>query len=542
MRGIAVNDKQRKLLRMMVELDERCSSYGIDFSIGGGNALGAVCSGGFLPWDDDVDIYITRDNFEKMLAVRDELFSDDFILVDYKSYPGYGNPLPRIVSTDDTVVSKSRLADGAPKGTFLELFVLDPMPDNPAQRKEWLRLHWLYTELVALNFRVAGPPVEEHFDLALYEEWLGRCNLEGRFEVLAQLEEKLFDIPADNASEFCARWGVNDCFYKTDSFASYTRIAFEGVELPIAVGFIDNLYSDYGNSWMVVSEEGQQRTHNIVENMHVPYESFMEDCSRFIDEERLSETFHERKVLLVKLFDAERKNHYTRLALKAAAVRARLGLAPLEDRAVDNALKTGDFSYLEQRYGYWRSMQFSPSFWKWGIPVDIRDDELFCALCWLFERGDYDGALKIIGMRQCLGGLGSFCQQLLPALKGIEAVYRALGHRDLAAAQTAFEGLETTGYSYWEQQFDWRYLRLYLQTRGDVYEGTRPLGDLAADVAVLLVDYPDNGLVASLAADIALLGGDAEGARVLYARALDTTRHAFALRHAKKRLFEIEED
>lgn len=537
-----MNDKQRKLLKMMLELDDRCARFGIDFSIGGGNALGAVRNGGFLPWDDDVDIYITRDNFEKMLAVRDEFFSEDFILVDYKSHPGYGNPLPRIVSTDDTVVSKSRLADGTPKGTFLELFVLDPMPNDPVQRREWLELHWLYAELVALNFRVAGPYVEEHVNLERYEEWLGRCNVEGRFKVLEQLEEQLFNIPFEGASELCARWGVQDCIYKASAFSGYTRIAFENVELPIAAGHIDNLYSDYGNSWMYIPKEGQRRTHKIVENMNVPYERFMEDCDRFIDEEKLSEAFHERKVLLVKIFAAERKNHYTRLALKAAAVRARLALEPLEDRAVDNALKTGDFGYLERRYGYWRSMQFSSSFWKWSVPVDIRDDELFCALAWLFERGEYDYALKILNMRQRLGGLGSFCQQLLVAVKGIEAVYRALGHRDLVAAQAAFAALEATGYSYWEQQFDRRYLGLYLQTRDDVYEGECPLGELSADVAALLVDYPESGSVASLAADIALLGGDAQGAQALYARALDKTRNAFTLRHARRRLLETEED
>ena len=188
----------------MLELDERCQRFGIDFSIGGGNALGAVRNGGFLSWDDDVDIYITRENYDKMLAARDEFFSDDFILVDYKTYPGYGNPLPRIISIDDTVVSKSRLADGTPKGTFLELFVLDPMPDDPAKRKEWLDYHWLYAELTSTNFRVVGPAVDNHFDLDRYEEWLERCNTEGRFEVLRQLEERLFCIPESDATDYCA--------------------------------------------------------------------------------------------------------------------------------------------------------------------------------------------------------------------------------------------------------------------------------------------------------------------------------------------------
>ena len=224
---------------MMLELDDRCTRFGIDFSIGGGNALGAVRNGGFLPWDDDVDIYITRDNFEKMLAVRDEFFSDDFILVDYKSHPGYGNPLPRIVSTDDTVVSKSRLADGTPKGTFLELFVLDPMPNDPVQRREWLELHWLYTELVALNFRVASPYVEEHVNLERYEEWLGRCNVEGRFKVLAQLEEQLFHAQTDAEKENLRMQRTRLCA-EEDSEETKVRRAMGAALASLADGLLED--------------------------------------------------------------------------------------------------------------------------------------------------------------------------------------------------------------------------------------------------------------------------------------------------------------
>ena len=335
---------------------------------------------------------------------------------------------------------------------------------------------------------------------------------------------------------------AHDCVYKIASFASYMRIAFEDVELPVAVGVVDNLYADYGNTWMYIPQVAERHTHNIVENMHVPYKRFMEDCEQFIDEGALSQVFHERKELLVRIYGAESKNHHARLALKAAAVRARLGLERLDEVAADRALRSGDLLYLQQRYGFWRSMQCSPSFWKWLVPIEIPDEELFFALCWMFQEGCYDAALKVVSMQERAGVLGPRCQELGEALRGIEAVYRALGHRDLALAQKAFGLLEESGYPYWERQFDWRYLRLYLQTRGDVYEGDCSLTKLAADAANLVVDYPQDGLVCSLAADIALFDGDRVGAQTLYARALDLTRHAFALRHARERLAQIEED
>lgn len=523
----------------MLELDERCKRFGIDFSIGGGNALGAVRHGGFLPWDDDVDIYITRDNYQKILAVRDEFFTDDFILVDYKGYPGYANPLPRIVSTDDTVLSRSRMADGTPKGTFLELFILDPMPRDSAAQDAWLKKHWLYTELVTRSFRIANPSVSGHFDLALYEEWLGRCEREERFEVLGQLEDELFCVREEDAVEFCARWGTHDCIYPVAAFASYTRIKFGEVDLPVAVGVIDNLYADYGEDWMYIPKAGTEHTHNIIENMHVPYEHFMADCEAFIDAEQLQRDLCEHKELLVRAFDVERKTHLARLDLKAAAVRAQLGLSPLDEKAADSALVSGEFSYLEERYGYWRSMQLSKSFWKWNVAIELEDSELFFALAWLFAQGDYAAAIKIAGLADKQDGLGERTRGLLAAMEGVRGVYRALGHRELAAAQAAYAELARGGYPYWDMQFDYRYLGVYLATRGDACDASK-LAGFEEDVAKLLAENPDNGVVASLAADVALLGGKKPEAAALYKQALETTRNEFTQRHARRRMSQIE--
>ena len=53
------------ILGMMVDLDRFCSDHGIDYCLMGGSALGAKRHGGFIPWDDDLDIFMTPDNYEK---------------------------------------------------------------------------------------------------------------------------------------------------------------------------------------------------------------------------------------------------------------------------------------------------------------------------------------------------------------------------------------------------------------------------------------------------------------------------------------------
>ena len=61
----------------MVELDEICKANGITYYLAAGCALGAIRQGRFLPWDDDIDIFITRDNWETAAAAFGKIEFDD---------------------------------------------------------------------------------------------------------------------------------------------------------------------------------------------------------------------------------------------------------------------------------------------------------------------------------------------------------------------------------------------------------------------------------------------------------------------------------
>ena len=140
-----INEGQAKLLSLLEKFDSRCREVGVTYYLGGGTALGAVRHRGFLPWDDDVDLYISRDNYCKLLKCKDRFFDDDFVLVSHDTYHSYRNVLVRIVDTESTAITRARIADNAPKGQFLELFIMDPIPSDKREKEEWLVKLWVYT-------------------------------------------------------------------------------------------------------------------------------------------------------------------------------------------------------------------------------------------------------------------------------------------------------------------------------------------------------------------------------------------------------------
>ena len=77
----------------MKKFDGFCQEHGIEYYLGGGSALGCIRHKGFLPWDDDVDLYITRKHYKKLLSVAKELKELDCVLVDTTFFSNYSNIL-----------------------------------------------------------------------------------------------------------------------------------------------------------------------------------------------------------------------------------------------------------------------------------------------------------------------------------------------------------------------------------------------------------------------------------------------------------------
>ena len=67
-------------LRLLAQLDAVCRRYGLAYFAGGGTMLGAVRHGGFIPWDDDIDLFMLRRDYDRLLALGGAAFSPPYFL------------------------------------------------------------------------------------------------------------------------------------------------------------------------------------------------------------------------------------------------------------------------------------------------------------------------------------------------------------------------------------------------------------------------------------------------------------------------------
>ncbi len=86
---IELNILQDCVYEMLVELDRICRKHDIKYTLEGGTLMGAVKYGGFVPWDDDIDIVMIREEYEKLLKIAPGELDPKFFLQSYNNVPEY---------------------------------------------------------------------------------------------------------------------------------------------------------------------------------------------------------------------------------------------------------------------------------------------------------------------------------------------------------------------------------------------------------------------------------------------------------------------
>ncbi len=125
---------QKAELEILVELDKVCRKHNLRYYIVGGTLIGAVRTGGFIPWDDDIDVSMPREDFDKLLALKGE-FSKEFFLQTHKTEKEC-NFFYAKLRKNGTYFGEDKFEHtGIHKGIFIDVFPLDYISDRKILQK-----------------------------------------------------------------------------------------------------------------------------------------------------------------------------------------------------------------------------------------------------------------------------------------------------------------------------------------------------------------------------------------------------------------------
>ena len=158
---LSIEDMKLIELDIMDEIDRVCAAHGVEYFMGYGTLLGAMRHGGFIPWDDDMDIVMMRDQYELLMDnFNDWRTSERFKLVSYRDGSSIYQ-FAKIVDTT-TIVYENFVGKKAATGVWVDIFPLenyDPSKTSLlAKNDRWGLLR---------SFAVADPSVGSTFAVRL---------------------------------------------------------------------------------------------------------------------------------------------------------------------------------------------------------------------------------------------------------------------------------------------------------------------------------------------------------------------------------------
>lgn len=143
---------QDKILEIALYIDSVCAEHGIDYCLMGGSALGAKRHGGFIPWDDDLDIFMTPDNYDKFKQVFLEYGDrENYYLQEWGACNGMVT-ISKIRMNGTTYIEEALKNWDIHHGIYVDIFILHTCPNHMLQQL-WQCLWGKYVIMKGLAIR-----------------------------------------------------------------------------------------------------------------------------------------------------------------------------------------------------------------------------------------------------------------------------------------------------------------------------------------------------------------------------------------------------
>ena len=249
-----VSDEQfallkQKELQIMIEIDRVCRKHDIKYSLAFGTLIGAIRHKGFIPWDDDIDVFMTRDNYDKFKEVIKTDLDDKMFFIDRSNNKHFGLLFGKMM-LKNTLMSEVTTPKRVPSGIFVDIFVVEKTSlDEKEQRnqfnKYWTlrriflrRCFYMFKEsfVAKLMYRVSGCLCHllpsKLLDKKDAKNKLKFKNLQKFKWILCEVDDKKFE----------------NAIYDRSVFENYIDAEFEGKKFMVIKDYdflLRSIYGDY---------------------------------------------------------------------------------------------------------------------------------------------------------------------------------------------------------------------------------------------------------------------------------------------------------
>ncbi len=288
--GYKVSAEMKQLwavqLDLLNELDCVCKKHNLRYTLDFGTLLGAIRHKGFIPWDEDIDVSMLREDFNKLQAVAADEFKHPYFFQTVDTDPGFEGGIARIRRSDTTFLQKEGVVYRTKHnhGIFIDIFVFDNAPSK--EYDEVRKLHLECNSIYYHGLFTLAHPLALRFGKTLPDRFMRYAYAKLKYGSVRKAYkriEKLATGNPDSGYVCCLDTPIDTWIRPKKWFEEITYVPFENMMCPVSTHYDEILTQRYGD----------YMTPKVVDSI---YKLWMFDASRSYSEVINEKGFYDRQL------------------------------------------------------------------------------------------------------------------------------------------------------------------------------------------------------------------------------------------------------
>ncbi len=266
---------QEKSLEIFKYFQKLCAEHGLRYWVGGGTLIGALRHGGFIPWDDDIDVFMPRPDYEKFYALWPQIGAlDHYALCRTTREKNIHQTDMQLVDLTTTFINRHSQNEDILHGVSVDIMPFEGCPEGKLARGIQI-----YHSILYSIFNVQRLPDHQGRLLRFATSLVLNAvkSPEARYKIWSRHERKMAKYDFDSSKTVKETiTSFRALFYPHDRAGFETRwVPFEDIQVPIPVGADAYLRRVFGDYLQLPPEESRIAKHDVVyANLSEPFAQY----------------------------------------------------------------------------------------------------------------------------------------------------------------------------------------------------------------------------------------------------------------------------
>lgn len=262
------------LIEILKEIERVCEKLKIRYFAGGGTMLGAIRHKGFIPWDDDIDLMMERDDYEIFCKAAPYELKEQFFLQSAYTESDYGCPHIKIRNSNTTGATQYDFLFNYNKGIFIDVFPIDNIPDDDDEFHlmcEEIKAEQRKIDIGIRKFYYVGEEIITDKEKEYCCNYIKNIGIQKAYSIMENKCMKYRNIKTKRCT--CLAFHLNDYInYDCADFDDIIRVDFESTDIVVPNGYNHFLTQRYGNYMKPV--KGGALHGNLIVSFDTPYRDY----------------------------------------------------------------------------------------------------------------------------------------------------------------------------------------------------------------------------------------------------------------------------